>query len=450
MADAKREPKPATWWSFWRWKFWGAPPPTLKRSPIPSLANLMKVDPKSWEIMGQWADRLAVLAVLANLVTVAVYAFVVATQSELPITRGWDAVLPLPWGQDLLVGAIARFSIVTILAVVVTCGAIVLQLGTDFAIPFAAGLASEKYRVVPSLAFAILWPVCLGTTVAMKVDVYSGWGRERIAAATEAKTISEADQRILSQYHNAVPPPIAESEGRIANADAAISNADEAIKGLDTARSEQAALRAKEETGDGSVAGRGPKWREYNEAVVKTDTAIADQRRIKAEATTSRANAIAAKANRVEYDGAVARTTSTIRTVTEGQRALLYDADFVVWSRAGGLAFASVLFVLMSFMIRSAKAEAAKRSNAAFKGVQTRQDNANTRDADYGEAAPLDAKALPNHGDVVTEVVAEVDTPRRQKGKNPHPDKTGDDKVNGVNGYEGNNGTEESGKPPAE
>lgn len=430
--------KPAKWWTVWRYQFWHAGPPSVKRSPIPSLGNLMKVDQASWEIMGKWANRLAFLAVSANLVICAIYAFVVATQSELPITRGWNAQIPI-WGTHYLfhIGDVARYTVVAVLAVMALFTAVVLQLGTDFSIPFAAGLASEKYRVVPSLAFAILFPICLTTTVAMKVDVYSGWGRERIAAQTEAATISDADQRILSKYVNAVPPPLAESDGHIATSEAAMTNADDAIKRLETTRAEQAKLRDKEEAGEGSAAGRGPKWTQYNAAVTQADADIAAQGNLKATAVTARAKAIAAKANRLEYDGADARTKATVRSVTENDRELLYDTDWVVWLRAGGMAFASVMFVLMSFMIRAAKAEAAKRSQAANKGVQTKQEKANTKEGEWQESAPLGAPQLPDFGHVEPGAVAGATTrtPRTTE-VDTHPDKAGDNKVNGVNGYE--------------
>lgn len=428
--------KPARWWTPWRWRFWVAPPPTLKRSPIPSLANLMKVDAASWDIMGRWANRLAFLAVAANLAICATYAFIVATQSELPITRGWNAVIPL-WDHLVIpIGAIARYTVVAILAVMALFTAVVLQLGTDFSIPFAAGLASERYRVIPSLAFAVLFPICLSTTVIMKVDVYGGWGRERVAAATETATIADADRRILDRYAIAVPQTVADSESKIAGADAVIANADEAIKGFQTARDEQAKLRDKEEVEPGRP-GRGPKWEEHNTAVQKADADIAAQRTLKITATTERATAIAAKSSRLEYDAAMDRTKGSIRTVTESQRSLLYDADFTVWLRAGGMAFASVMFVLMSFMIRAAKAEAAKRSNAANKGVQTKQEKANTKDAEYEEAAPLGAPQLEHAGDVTHGAVATASTKTRQeRDRKTHPDKAGDNYGAGANGYD--------------
>lgn len=427
--------RPAKWWSPWRWKFWNAPPPKFSRSPIPSLANLMKVDAASWDIMARWANRLAFLAVAANLAIVATYAFIVATQSELPITRGWNATLGDSAGWHIPVGALARYTVVAILAVMALFTAIVLQLGTDFSIPFAAGLAGEKYRVIPTLAFAILFPICLATTVIMKVDVYGGWGRERVAAATETATIADADQRILDKYAAAIPPPITESEGKIAKAEAVITNADEAIAGFQTTRDEQADLRTREES-DPNRPGRGPKWTQYNDAVIAADLNLANQRQAKAAAVTERASAIADKANRTEYDNALERTKGSIRTVTESQRQLLYDADFSVWLRAGGMAFASTMFVLMSFMIRAARAEAAKRSKAANKGVETKQEKSRTKEADFEESAPFDARALPDFGAVDTAVFAEAATRTpKTKGTPKHPDKAGDGEHDGANGY---------------
>ena len=67
------------------WKFWMAPPPSLKRSPIPSLGGLVKLDAKSWDILQFVANGLAAFAVAANLLLVTVYAAVVASQSVLPL-----------------------------------------------------------------------------------------------------------------------------------------------------------------------------------------------------------------------------------------------------------------------------------------------------------------------------------------------------------------------------
>lgn len=132
--------------------------------------------------------------------------------------------------------------------------------------------------------------------------------------------------------------------------------------------------------------------------------------------------------------------------MTEGQRALLYDADAVVWMRAGGLAFASFMFNLMSFMVRAAKSEADKREAADRKRAATREQNKNTVDGQWSEAAPIGAPQLPNGGEVEAEVVAEADTGRKVKGAQ-HPDRAGDNAIPGAKGDQGTDGTEEPGKP---
>ena len=397
-AETKQKPA-ATWWSFWRWKFWNAPPPSLKRSPIPSLGNLMPVDPKSWAIMQQSADWLAFAAVIANLVLVSVYAAIVASQSLLPMAAGFN-----DW---------VRIPIIVVFCLVAVATAVVMQFGTDFAIPFGAGLAGEKFRLAP-MAAVLLWLICATTTVAMKVDVYTGWGRERVAEAAEKATVSDSDKRTLDLYRDAIPPPVASSDALIAGATAEVAR-------IEGERKTKAAARDQEEQ---QLGGRGPKWRELNSAVVALDAQITAERGKLSAAT-------AAKAARLEYDDADARIKATVHDVTVSERQLLYDTDFVVWLRAGGMAFASFFFVLLSFMIRGARDLQAKRSTAANKGVDTKNRKKNTFDADYTEAPPLDARAIPDFGDK-PEVKPEARPP---PDASAHPDATGDDQIKGVNGY---------------
>lgn len=394
------KPKPAaTWWSFWRFKFWTAPPPSLKRSPIPSLGNLMPVDAKSWVIMQQSADWLAIAAVVANIVLVSVYAAIVASQSLLPMAVGFSDWIRIP--------------IIVVFCLVAVATAVVMQFGTDFAIPFGAGLAGEKFRLAP-MAAVLLWLICATTTVAMKVDVYTGWGRERVAEAAEKATVSDSDQRTLDRYRDAIPPPVASSDALIAGATAEVAR-------IEGERKTKAAARDQEEQ---QLGGRGPKWRELNDAVAALDTQLAAERGKVSAATAS-------KAARLEYDDADARKKATIREVTVSERQLLYDSDLIVWLRSVGMAFASFFFVLLSFMIRGARDQQAKRSEAASKGVDTKRRRKNTFEAEWEETAPLDARAIPDFGDR-PEVKPEARPPA---GTPPHPDATGDDQINGVNGY---------------
>lgn len=409
----KGEPKPVKWWTFWRWKFWNAPPPA--RSPIPSLGNLMPVDPRSWAIMQGTSNWLAKIAVTTNLVLVSVYAATVASQSLLPLAAGFPDWVKIP--------------IIFIFCLVAVATAIVLQFGTDFLIPFSIGLAGEKFRLVP-LAAVLLWAGCAFTTIAMKVDVYTGWGRERIAEAAEMATVSASDQRVLDKYSQAVPPPTAASDIVIATATAEITR-------LEGERTTKDAARTQE---DKDLGGRGEKWRALDTDIKALDATLAAERAKLAAATT-------AKANRLEYDDANSRKQETVHDTTVSEGALLYDSELVVWLRSVGMAAASFLLVLIDFMIRAAIHERAKRSGAAQKGVKTKRQNANTFDGEFSEAPPLDARAIPHLGDVEPEVVAAADTPTRRRAGNAHPDVTGDDQVNGVNGYEGGNGTEEPGKP---
>ena len=394
------KPKPAaTWWSFWRFKFWTAPPPSLKRSPIPSLGNLMPVDAKSWAIMQQSADWLAIAAVVANIVLVSVYAAIVASQSLLPMAVGFSDWIRIP--------------IIVVFCLVAVATAVVMQFGTDFAIPFGAGLAGEKFRLAP-MAAVLLWAICATTTVAMKVDVYTGWGRERVAEAAEKATVSDSDQRTLDRYRDAIPPPVASSDALIAGATAEVAR-------IEGERKTKAAARDQEEQ---QLGGRGPKWRELNDAVAALDAQTATERAKLSAAT-------AAKAARLEYDDADARKKATIREVTVSERQLLYDSDLIVWLRSVGMAFASFFFVLLSFMIRGARDQQAKRSEAASKGVDTKKRKKNTFEAEWEEAAPMDARAIPDFGDR-PEVKPEA---RPQQPNSAHPDATGDDQINGVNGY---------------
>ena len=395
----EKQPKPATWWSFWRFKFWTAPPLSLKRSPIPSLGNLMPVDAKSWAIMQQSADWLAIAAVVANIVLVSVYAAIVASQSLLPMAVGFSDWIRIP--------------IIVVFCLVAVATAVVMQFGTDFAIPFGAGLAGEKFRLAP-MAAVLLWAICATTTVAMKVDVYTGWGRERVAEAAEKATVSDSDQRTLDRYRDAIPPPVASSDALIAGATAEVAR-------IEGERKTKAAARDQEEQ---QLGGRGPKWRELNDAVASLDAQTATERAKLSAAT-------AAKAARLEYDDADARKKKTIREVTVSERQLLYDSDLIVWLRSVGMAFASFFFVLLSFMIRGARDQQAKRSEAASKGVDTKRKKKNTFETEWEEAAPMDARAIPDFGDT-PEVKPDARPPAAAP---PHPDATGDDQINGVNGY---------------
>lgn len=395
----------ATWWSFWRWKFWTAPPLKLKfeRSPIPSLGNLLKLDPRSWEILQSMANILAGVAVTANLILVCVYAAIVSSQSLLPLASGFHPALQ-------------------VIIIIVFCGvavatAAVMQLATDFLIPFAAGLAGERMRALPSMA-VLLWFVCAATTVAMKVDVYTGWGRERDAKAAVVETAASSDERILAKYALAVPPTVAES-------DAAIKAANDQLALLEPERALKDQQRA-----DEALTGRGGKWERLNSEVTNLDARIAAERSKLTDAT-------GARANRIEYDRADTAVRKSAGTRKETSRALLYDADFVVWLRAGGMAAAGFIFVLLQFMVRGARAEKAKRDNAKAKERDTKTRNKNTFETEFEEAAPLNARAIPDFGDE-PEVKPEAQPAPTSK----HPDATGDSSINGVNGYEGgNNGT---------
>lgn len=400
--SGEKQPKPATWWSFWRWKFWNAPPPTLKRSPIPSLGNLMPVDPKSWSIMQRTADWLATVAVVANVTLVSVYAAIVASQSLLPIASGFP-----DWLKVIIISVFCAIAVAT---------AVVLQFGTDFAVPFGAGLAGERFRLAP-MAAIFLWIICATTTVAMKVDVYTGWGRERAAEAAEKATVSDSDQRTLDRYRDAIPPPVASSDALIAAATAEVTR-------IEGERATKAAARDQEER---ELGGRGPKWRDLNASVEALDTQLAAERAKLSAAT-------AAKAARLEYDDADARRKATIHDATVAERQLLYDSDLIVWLRSGGMSFASFFFVLLSFMVRGARDQKARRDQAKEKEVDTKRRKRNTFETEWEEAPPLDARAIPDFGDT-PEVKPEA---KPKPSPHQHPDKTGDDYGARTNGYEAN------------
>jgi hypothetical protein len=412
------------WWNPISWEIWHKPPAQLKRSPIPSLDKLMEVDQTSWEVMGRWANRLAYGAVIANLVICALYAFIVATQSELPLTRGWDLKIPGLGGQDFLAGATARWVVIGILAAMALISAVVMQLGSDFAIPFGAGLASEKHRVVPILSL-VVFAVCITLTASIKMDVFSGWGRGRLAVAAEKVALSDADQKILAKYAAQAPDPLADSVGKIATADAEIAR-------LERVLAEQLKLRASEETGAGAgvVAGRGPKWDAADRAVKQADADLAAHR-------TARATAIATKAQREEFDKATAHQLATVRSTTEAERSLIYDSPMIVDIRALGMSFISPFFVLVSFMVRASKAAAAKRREADLKRSQTRRDNANTFDVPFTEGAPHGAPGLGFDEGAVDGVTGRPGVGIHKPVDGRHPDATGDDYGARTSGYGG-------------
>lgn len=406
--DPKAKKRPVAWWEFWRFKFWMASPPSLKRSPIPSLGGLVKLDAKSWDILQLTANFLAAFAVAANLLLVTVYAAVVASQSVLPLIAGWDFA-PHAWGWVWHIGAFFKWSIIVIFAIVATITAGVLQFGTDFAIPFGVGLANEKFRVVPSLA-VVLWVVCAVITVSMKVDVYTGWGRERMAEAAQTSTSDESYKRTLERYKDAIPPPVAASDALVEAANANITRMEAEAK-------TKTGLRDDEDKNHG---GRGDKWKTLDGEVTALNTGIATER-------TKLAAAITAKANRIEYEDADKHVRDAAKTVSVARGKLLYDDQTIVWMRSIGAAFFSFIMVLISFMVRSARADQARRKEAAQKANQTKQENANTYSGEWEEAASVDAHALPHDPSVVNEVVAPADTPTRTKPSSVHPDKAGDD-----------------------
>ena len=120
------------------------------------------------------------------------------------------------------------------------------------------------------------------TTVAMKVDVYTGWGRERDAKAAVVETAATSDERILAKYAQAVPPTVAESDAAIAAATAQLAL-------LEPERTLKDTQRADEER-----TGRGSKWVTLNSDVAGLDARITTERNKLTAAT-------AAKANRIEY-----------------------------------------------------------------------------------------------------------------------------------------------------
>lgn len=421
---------PLKWWAFWRYRFWQAPPPKFERSPIPTLDKFLKPDPKSWDILQTVANWLSTLGVGGNLIVVCVYAAVVASQSQLPLIADWDQWTPHGFGHVWYLGAVLKWAVIIVFALCAVAFAACLQFGTDFLIPYATGLAGERFRIVPTAAI-LLWVACVVITIGMKVDIFSGWGRERLAENVELSTSVDSDKRVLEKYQAAVPPPVASSDVIITNANAEISRLQAERKTKDEARTQE----------DKQLGGRGPKWRDLDADVKALDGQLAAERTKLSTATT-------AKANRLEYEDADARVKATARDSSVAERTLLYDADFIVWLRSIGMAAFSCLMVLISFMVRASRAEQARRQAAAFKGVETKQQNARTKEADWSEAGNFNSRSIENKGPTEAAAVASADTQvRRESDLNKHPDAAGDDFGARASGYDNGDVTDGPAKP---
>ncbi len=438
--DRKEDPRLADKvWKFVQPWNWEVEKNDTKRIKLPTIVDIVALDKKGWEIVSTWAGRVGVTASLFNFALVTIYACTIASQSTFGLLEGAD-----PW---------VRLTAWFLLMLLATGIAGVLQLATDYGLPWASGLAFEKYRLSPS-AIIIAWAVFfLPTTLIMKYDLYSSWGHERQSEIVLAQTETANDAVVLRKFE-AGPPPAIEASQSIIDAGPA------ALLALQAERERLVAAREQEKEYIGnSGTGMGPNWRLLNEQVLAQDTLIREQ---EGKVTAARVTL----QDRKDYDAAKARQEGNAKITANGGAALtlLYDHPVVVWLRVLGGSFVAIIGILVYFVaLKKLSAERAaaeakeKNRKRGEKGWDTRR-NAPT-DADYEETAPFDAIAIPYAGPVETAVVAPADTPRRVKpdgGK--HPDKAGDEKHGGANGYgddvttsaDEESDADESGKPAAD
>lgn len=418
----------------------GLPPeaPALavkKRFRVWTITDIVGMDRSGWRVIQDSAMWVAGVASAANLTLVVVFACAIASQSVFGLMEN----APF-WAQ-----AIIWF----ILMVVATVIAGVLQLCSDFGLAWGAGLATEKYRVSPSVVLFV-WAMCVLTTLYMKFDLYSSWAHERQAVVAQAQAENANDARILAKFPAAAPPGL-EASQRIINA------APQLVDDLRKERDRLVSARDQERRFLGNTdTGMGPEWRKLNEQVLATNTEIT-------AVETAAATAATAKQDRIDYDAAKQRQESNVkRSANNGATmTLFYDQPFVIFLRVVAGAAVSILGVLVALVARKKREELrladeakAKAAERAKKGWRTREERASTFDGDFEEAAPLGAKAIPDLGPTAPGTFAESDSHIRQETDvNTHPDATGDlFSANTKNGHgkEDTDGAQEPGQPTPE
>jgi len=377
---------------------------------LPGITDVVSLDRTGWNIVSRWAGIIGYSASLFNLLLVTIYACTVASQSTFGMLEnaGW------------FVSGLAWF----MLMVLATGIAAVLQLATDFGLPWAAGLAGEKYRMSPT-AIIMAWLIFfMPTTLIMKYDLYSSWGHERQAEIVLKQTESENDAQVLAKFSAGPPAGIEASQAIIDAGPAALADLKDERERLVSARDQEKKFLGSTDTG------MGPNWRKLNEQVLAQDALI----RAQEEKVTTAKTALQ---DRKDYDAAKARREQNAKITANGGASLtlLYDNPIVIWLRVLGGAFVSMIAILVHFVAlkkaaeeREAAIAKAEASERAKKGWGKRREKANTFDGDYEEAAPLGTKAIPDLGPVAPGAVAKADShTRKETDAETHPDMAGDD-----------------------
>lgn len=405
-----------------------------------SIQDVVGVSDKALTKITWIAGIIAFLASANNLFMVASYALAVSMDAPLLATQGVDA----GW-------ATAVNWIMTIGQVLVS---IMLQLGTDFCLLFAAGLAIHKFKMTPTLAI-FLWVICAANTVAMKFDIYHSIRDGRIEEIKLAEKPNIEQQQSINwmlqyadndedgQPDKALPRSIDALQSAIDAATETITDKQISIEELQAEKLQTVEDRKDEYT----LGGRGPKYNDLTDRIDALTLQITEQRSQIDQKRLDRDAAISEQEERKAYEGHLIIVKGWDERPEITKSDLGYDGEFYVWMRVFGLSILSIVGILVAFAADKAnedrkkeEAEKAKRSAAAQKGVETRRANANIYDTDYEEAT-VEMEALPDfNADTAdkqgNEIIADYATQTPQS-PDIHPDKAGDDYGVGIDGTKG-------------
>lgn len=399
----------------WAWEVHKSEKKPLK---FPIITDIVSLDRVGWKMVRNASIGIGAAASSANLALVTVFACTIASQSKFGLLENAS-----PWISG---------PVWFILMMMATVIAAVLQLATDFGLPWASGLASEKYKISPT-AIIILWLlVFMPTTFVMKFDLYSSWAHERQAEIFQKQTESANDTTVLQKFAGGPPPGVEASQAIIGQSPGLLAD-------MRAERDRLVAARDQEKKYLGSTEnGMGPKWLALNTQVEDINKRIEGESARAAQAATS-------LQDRRDYDAAKQRQEANAKiTAHDGSTLTLwYDQPFAIVLRVLGGEFVSIISIIVAFValkkteenreMEAAKAEASER---AKKGWYKRRQNANTFDTEFEEAAPINAPKIEDQGPVEAKATAKADIHTQQVvDPNKHPDKAGDDFGAKASGY---------------
>lgn len=390
----------------WSWEVHKGEKKPLK---FPVINDIVSLDRVGWRAIRNASIGVGATASFANLMLVTVFACTIASQSTFGLLEN------APWW---ITGPVWF-----ILMVMATAIAAVLQLATDFGLPWASGLAFEKYKISPT-AIIVLWlTVFMPTTFIMKFDLYASWAHARQAEIVQKQTEDVNDANVLAKFASGPPPGIEASQAIIAQSPGLLKDMRAERDRLVSARDQEKRYLGSTETG------MGPKWNALNDQVQDVD------KRIEAQAAAS-ATAATALQDRMDYDAARARQEANAKiTAHNGSTLTLwYDQTWAIVLRVLGGEFASIISIIVAFVAlkkteehKEAEAAKAEASERAKKGWYKRRQNASTFEGDFEEAAPINAPKIEDQGPVASAAVARADTQTQQvRDTDTHPDRTGD------------------------